>query len=109
MSDSLYRARADAVFNAIEARADAYIDEDIDIDCERNGDLLTLTFTNGSKIIMSLQKPLEEIWVATQAGGFHYGYRDGEWRDKRGDTLLFDVLSRHASEQAGVAITFIDS
>ena len=96
-----YLALAEAALDAIESALDASGSE---IEYERNGNLLTLEFADGSKIIVNLQTALQEIWLAAKAGGFHYRYRDGTWRDTRDGTELFAALSRYATEQAGLPI-----
>ena len=103
MSDSDYLGRAEAVLAAIERCID---ETDADIELERSGNVLTLEFENGTKIIVNLQPPMSEIWIAAKAGGFHYRYVDGEWRDTRNGTEFFAALSRYASEQAGEGVTF---
>ncbi|GBH27069.1 iron donor protein CyaY [Burkholderia vietnamiensis] len=106
MSDTEYLARAEAVLAAVERTVDAANDGDHDIDLERNGSVLTLTFENGSKIIVNLQPPMKELWIAAQAGGFHYRFVDGEWRDTRTGTEFFSALTDYATQQAGLPITF---
>ncbi|TGN93902.1 iron donor protein CyaY [Burkholderia sp. USMB20] len=106
MSDTEYLARAEAVLAAVERTVDAANDGDHDIDLERNGSVLTLTFENGSKIIVNLQPPMKELWIAAKAGGFHYRFVDGEWRDTRTGTEFFAALTEYATQQAGLPITF---
>ncbi|PRE05104.1 iron donor protein CyaY [Burkholderia multivorans] len=106
MSDTEYLTRAEAVLAAVELTVDAANDGDHDIDLERNGSVLTLTFENGSKIIVNLQPPMKEVWIAAKAGGFHYRYVDGAWRDTRTGTEFFAALSEYATQQAGLPITF---
>jgi len=103
MSDSDYLSRAEAVLAAVERAVD---DADADIELERSGNVLTLEFANGTKIIVNLQPPMSEIWIAAKAGGFHYRYVNGEWRDTRNGTELFASLSEYASAQAGEPVTF---
>ncbi|KAB0640762.1 iron donor protein CyaY [Burkholderia latens] len=106
MSDTEYLARAEAVLAAVERTVDAANDGDHDIDLERNGSVLTLTFENGSKIIINLQPPMKELWIAAKAGGFHYRFVDGAWRDTRTGTEFFAALTDFATQQAGLPITF---
>ncbi|RQS28072.1 iron donor protein CyaY [Burkholderia sp. Bp8992] len=106
MSDTEYLTRAEAVLMAVERTVDAANDGDHDIDLERNGSVLTLTFENGSKIIVNLQPPMKEVWIAAKAGGFHYRFIDGEWRDTRTGTEFFSALTEYATQQAGLPITF---
>jgi len=103
MSDSDYLSRAEAVLAAVEAALD---DIDADIEAERNGNVLTLEFENGSKIIVNLQPPMQEVWIAAKAGGFHFRYIDGEWRDARNGTEFYAALSDYATQQAGEPVRF---
>jgi len=103
MPDSDYLSRAEAVLAAVERAVD---EADADIELERSGNVLTLEFENRTKIIVNLQPPMSEIWIAAKAGGFHYRYIDGEWRDTRTGTEFFSALTAYASEQAGEPVTF---
>ncbi|MDP3823459.1 MAG: iron donor protein CyaY [Burkholderiales bacterium] len=107
MSDSEYHARTSAVLASIEARVDAWLQDDVvDIDAMRSGGLLELGFPNGSKIVVNTQPPLHELWMAARSGGFHYKYMQGHWADTRDGRDFFDALSACASEQAGQPLRF---
>ncbi len=108
LSDADYAARTATVFAALEQTIDRLLDDDVvDIDASRVGGLLELTFPNGSKIIVNTQPPLHELWLAAQAGGFHFKPVAHErWADTRDGRDFFVVLSACASEQAGVEIGF---
>jgi CyaY protein len=103
MTDSDYLSRAEAVLSSIEAAVD---DIDADIELERSGNVLTLEFENGSKIIVNLQPPMQEIWIAAKAGGFHFRYVDERWTDTRSGREFFEALSDYATQQAGEPVTF---
>ncbi len=103
MTDSDYLTRAEAVLAAVERALDY---TDADIEAERSGNVITLEFANGSKIIVNLQPPMQEIWIAAKAGGFHFKFVGGEWRDTRNGTEFFAALSDYASQQAGEPVTF---
>ncbi|MGF6601868.1 CyaY protein [Paraburkholderia sp. GAS448] len=103
MSDSEYLTRAEAVLAAVERAID---DTDADIELERSGNVLTLEFANRTKIIVNLQPPMKEIWIAAKAGGFHFRFADGAWRDTRSGTEFFAALSDYATQQAGEPVTF---
>ena len=107
MTDPEFMDRAEAVLARIEACCDRINDEsDADIDNQRVGGMITLTFANGSQIIVNLQKPLHEIWMAARAGGFHYKFDGAQWQDTKGQGEFFGSLTRYASEQAGEPLTF---
>jgi CyaY protein len=74
------------------------------IDFENSGDILTLEFGDGSRIILNRQGAARQLWVAARAGGFHYGWRDGRWLNDQSGAELFDELSRLVSEQSGDTI-----
>ncbi|TWG83468.1 CyaY protein [Cupriavidus gilardii J11] len=98
---ALAEAELDRLENAIEAAADA---ADADIEINRSGNVMELEFEDGSKIIINSQAPMQELWVAARAGGFHFR-RDGErWVDTREGSELNEALSRYLSQQAGVEV-----
>jgi len=73
MTDAEYLDAAEKALSALELACDRINDEtDADIDNQRVGGMITITFTNKSQLIINLQKPLHEIWLAAKAGGFHY-------------------------------------
>ncbi len=99
--------RAESVLKAIEACCDTInAQTDTDVDNQRVGGMVTITFPNRSQIIVNLQKPLHEIWLAAKTGGYHYRWVDGAWQDTKGQGEFFDELSRNASAQAGCALRF---
>ena len=107
MTDLEYHEKTSAVLASIEARVDAWLQDDVvDIDTQRTGGLLEMSFPNGSKIVVNTQPPLREIWLAARSGGFHYKFVDGCWRDTRDGRELFEALSACTSEQAAQALRF---
>jgi CyaY protein len=107
MTDLEYLDHAEAALKAIEEACDRINDEtDADIDNQRTGGMITLTFSSGSQIIINLQKPLQEIWMAAKAGGFHYKFSAGRWLDTKDSSEFFAALSRYATQQAGQALSF---
>jgi CyaY protein len=107
LSDAEYQRLTQALLARIEAQADRWLQEDvIDIDTQRSGGLLELSFPNGSKLIINTQPPLHEVWLAARAGGYHYRWVDGAWRDTRDGSEFIAALSQHASSQGGQALQF---
>ena len=97
MTDLQYQDLAESALKAIEVGCDRLNDEsDVDIDNQRTGGMITF----------NLQKPLQEIWMAAKAGGFHYQFDGAQWMDTKGAGELFAHLSRYASEQSGQALSF---
>jgi CyaY protein len=107
MTDPEFMDRAEALLARIEAGCDRINDEtDADVDNQRVGGMVTLTFRNGTQIIVNLQKPLHEVWMAARAGGFHYKFDGHAWMDTKGNGEFFENLSRYASGQSGAALRF---
>jgi len=107
MTDLEYMNHAEAVLKAIELACDRISDEsDADVDNQRNGGVITLTFANRSQIVINLQKPLHEIWLAARSGGYHYQFDGSQWQDTKGAGEFFAHLSREASAQAGQPLVF---
>jgi CyaY protein len=107
MTDTDYLDQAEALLRAIELACDRINDRsDADIDNQRVGGMVTLTFANRSQIIINLQKPLQEVWMAARAGGFHYRFDGTQWVDTKGQGEFFAHLTRFASEQAGQPLVF---
>jgi CyaY protein len=106
MTDLEYADRAEALLRAVETHCDRINDEtEADIDNQRVGSMVTLTFSNRSQIIINLQKPLQEVWMAARAGGFHYKF-DGAWYNTRDKSEFFADFSQYASEQSGLPLKF---
>lgn len=107
MTDTEYLDRAEALLRAVEQACDRINDEtEADIDNQRVGGMITLTFANRSQIVINLQKPLHEVWLAARCGGFHYQWDGQAWMDTKGQGEFFACLSRFASEQAGQDLRF---
>ena len=86
---------------AIEEAID---DSGADIDYDNIADILTLEFSNTSRIIINKQTPLSQIWVAAQSGGYHFDYdqESGLWCLKGDSNLdLMSQLSLYCTQQAG--------
>jgi CyaY protein len=107
MTDLEYMDLAERLLAQVETSCDRINDEtDADVDNQRVGGMVTLTFTNRSQIVINLQKPLHEVWLAARCGGFHYKHDGGRWMDTKGQGEFWESLSRYASEQAGQALHF---
>jgi CyaY protein len=103
MDESEYQQRADKTFKRIEDMLEA-VDAD-DVDYERAGDVLTLTFKNGTKCIINTQRPTRQIWLAAGARAWHFDAAGEQWiDDKDKKTELFEAIVRIVKEQAGVDV-----
>jgi CyaY protein len=104
MNDADYQAAVSATLQQIEQAVETC---GTDIDFENTGNILTLEFANGSKIILNKQGAVKQLWVAAKSGGYHYNY-DGatrQWRNDQTGQELFGELARLVSEQTGEPVT----
>lgn len=107
MTDLEFMDRAEQLLLAVEQCCDRINDTtDADVDSQRSGGMITLTFPNRTQIIINQQKPLHEIWMAAKSGGYHYKFEGGQWMDTKGSGEFFAHLSRDASAQSGLALLF---
>ncbi len=107
MTDPDFMDCAERLLEAVEASCDRINERsDADVDNQRTGGMVTLSFPDGSQIVVNLQKPLHEVWLAARSGGYHYRFDAGQWRDTKGQGEFFTQLSRDASAQAGQALAF---
>jgi len=101
MNESQFNQLAEDTMIAIEEAVEA---SGADIDYDNVADILTLEFSNGSRIIINKQTPLSQIWVAAKSGGFHFDYDEtSELWCLNGDIQkdLFSQLSLYCTQQAG--------
>lgn len=108
MSETEFLTLAEAVLRRIETGLEqAGEDADVDLELSRNGNVLEIEFIdNGSKIIVNTQAPMQEIWVAARAGGFHYRLTGTQWLNTRDGSELFASLAALASAQGGALLSW---
>ena len=107
MTDLEFLDHAERLLQAVELACDRLNDEgDVDIDNQRVGGMITLTFENRSQIIINLQKPLHEIWLAARSGGYHFKFDGHQWQDTKGQGEFFQRLTQDATLQTGRTIGF---
>lgn len=108
MTDLEFMDQAERLLAGVETSSDRLNeDTNVDIDNQRVGGMVTLTFPNRSQIVINLQKPLHEVWLAARCGGFHYKFDGTHWQDTKGQGEFWQSLSRYATEQSGQTLTFV--
>ncbi|RYF76020.1 MAG: iron donor protein CyaY [Comamonadaceae bacterium] len=107
MTDPDYLTRAEALLAAVEQGCDRINDDtDADIDNQRTGGMITITFPGASQLIVNLQPPLQEVWLAARSGGYHYRHDGSVWRDTKTGREFFEQLSEEATRQGGQPLAF---
>ena len=101
MSDPTFPQAAEALLDAVEAAVERACDEaGLDVEVERQDNVITLTFDDDSRIVVNSHSAAQEIWVAARSGGFHYRRDGARWIDARSGDELFAALSRLVGQQA---------
>jgi CyaY protein len=103
MNDSQYHQLVDELLISLEELLDEC---EVDIDYESASSILSLTFENGTKIIINKQPPLHQVWVATKFNGHHFNFQEGLWIDERTGAEFWEFMNEAATKQAGQAVTF---
>ncbi|MBU6225078.1 MAG: iron donor protein CyaY [Burkholderiales bacterium] len=107
MTDPEFLDHAEQLLKAVELSCDVFNDSsDADIDNQRVGGMVTLVFANRSQIIINLQKPLHEVWLAAKSGGYHFRFDGEKWLDTKGQGEFFERLTQDASAQTGLSLRF---
>lgn len=95
----------DTTFEDVESRL-----EDLDSDPDIAGaeGVLNVTFPNGVVFVLSRQPAVEQLWLATPGGGFHFVWREAEceWFDTRTDQGFRELLASELMAHAGESITW---
>ncbi|KES19921.1 iron donor protein CyaY [Gilliamella apicola] len=103
MNITEFHAITDQLFNKIELFLDHFAEEqDIDIDYEINGNVITITFPNYSKIIVNTQEPLFQVWLATEKQGYHFDYSENDWVCTRTKQSFDQIFSQSVTDQATI-------
>lgn len=106
MNESEFNDIVDEIFIEIEdAIEEACDNSGADIDYETTSGILTLSFINGSQIIINRQAPLKQIWVASKQGGFHFDFNGDSNQWICNGKELYTALSEYCSDQAALEIT----
>ena len=107
MTDLEFMDHAEQLLLAVERSCDRINDtSDADVDSQRSGGIVTLTFPNRSQIVINLQKPLHEVWMAARSGGYHYRFDGAQWQDTKGHSDFYTQLTQDACAQSGLALAF---
>mgnify|MGYP001321878433 FL=1 len=106
MNDVEYDELTDQVLLAVEDAIEAL---DLDLDYESHGGLLSISFPEGSKVIINKQPPLHQLWVATKFNGHHFELKDGVWIDNRTGAESWALISDAFSKQSGQNVKLADN
>lgn len=104
MTESEFLTLTDDIFARIENSID---DAGLDADYLRQGNVLELSFDNGSKIVINRHAANFELWIAAKSGGFHFALRDGQWLAARDGAEFGATLSEVVRAASGEDYDFV--
>lgn len=84
MTVAEFHQQIEQIWQSIEQQLE---EQDIDVDCETQGSVFTITFDNRSQIVINKQEPLLELWLASKLGGYHFANHNGKWINHEGKTF----------------------
>lgn len=95
---------ADVTFHRI---LDAYEDVDTDdADLDPHADAISFKFRDGTRIILNMQRPTRQIWLAGDATAWHFDFDEasGRWVEPKGE--LFETLAEFTRRHAKIEVDF---
>ena len=84
MTETEFLEASEALMQQVENAIDA---AGLDVECDRSGNVLTIELDDGFQIVINMQTPTRQLWLASLKGGHHY--------ERSGDDWL-DTCSRHS-------------
>jgi CyaY protein len=106
LDEKVYRRIVDDVFAAIDAAYEG-VDPDLAESSYGQG-TLTVLFRGATKLIVSPQPPVRQIWVAFRDRAWHFDRDEatGRWLDDRGQGIeLFGLVERITREETGESVS----
>ena len=88
MTETEFLERADAEINRLQ---------DLIADCTRSGNVLSIELESGAQIVVNIQTPMQEIWLASHLGGMHFEPTTQGWINPR-DGRTLEASARQAVE-----------
>lgn len=98
MTETKFIELAESTLQRIQSAVEE-VDEDLDVD--RQGNVLTIEFDDGFQIVINLQTPTRQIWLASLKGGHHYEFYSSDWLDTSSKHSITEDLSALLSKKLG--------
>lgn len=92
MTESEFLQYSDDLFSHIEDELDM---AGADVDCEYNGNVLTITTSTDEQVIINRHTANQELWIAAKSGGYHFSQQpDHRWLSMRDNEEFYHVLNQ---------------
>jgi CyaY protein len=107
MTETEFLNHVNHALQRIELTVDYWAEQqEIDVESNRSGPVLEIEFGSGAKIVVNPQTPMQQIWLASPAGAFHFRYDQAAWVDTRSGAEFWQVLQEQAQMLAGQPLSY---
>ena len=89
MTETEYLQQTQMLFNTVMAHIE---DNYPDLDAQSQGAIVEIENDNGQKIIINQQTPMQEVWLASRSGGYHFKWNGATWVNTRDGADFWEFL-----------------
>ena len=102
--DDFFCSELDATIRDLEGKLGSLIDEGMEFDFTRSGDVLTIEFEDGEKIVITPQSPMEQLWISANYAGHRFNWLQdrSEWTNEKSGESLKRFLSKTLTAKLGI-------
>ena len=69
-----------------------------DVDAQSQSAIVESENQDGQKIIINQQTPMQEVWLASRSGGYHFKWNGATWVNTRDGADFWEFLNMTLSE-----------
>ena len=95
MTETEYLQQTQMLFNTVMAHIE---DNYPDLDAQNQGAIVEIENQDGQKIIINQQTPMQEVWLASRSGGYHFKWNGATWVNTRDGADFWEFLNMTLSE-----------
>ena len=95
MTETEYLQQTQMLFNTVMAHIE---DNYPDLDAQSQGAIVEIENQDGQKIIINQQTPMQEVWLASRSGGYHFKWNGATWVNTRDGADFWEFLNTTLSE-----------
>jgi CyaY protein len=89
MTETEYLQQTQMLFNTVMAHIE---DNYPDLDAQSQGAIVEIENDDGQKIIINQQTPMQEVWLASRSGGYHFKWNGATWVNTRDGADFWEFL-----------------
>ena len=89
MTETEYLQQTQMLFNTVMAHIE---DNYPDLDAQSQGAIVEIENQDGQKIIINQQTPMQEVWLASRSGGYHFKWNGANWVNTRDGADFWEFL-----------------